>query len=310
MRSRLGEPDAPLRCALQPFRLDLSTVSRHVRALEDGGYVGPRRGPERPACLAAGPHRRRPRSAGARRSRRRRGDRSAPRSTNWSDAGPHDPHPPADPARGGPRILAQSTSRRTDERHRRSRPTSHEPTTARRTCHRQILVVMSGLMLGMLLAALDQTIVVDGAAHHRRRARRARAPVVGRDRVPADRDRVDAAVREDLRPLRAPAGVPVRDLVFLIGSVLAGLSQNMGAADRLPGRPGSRRRRPHGPGLRDHRRRHPAARARSLPGLLRRRLGSGQRRRAAAGRLLRRPSRAGAGSSTSTCRSGSSRWSS
>jgi hypothetical protein len=31
--------------------------------------------------------------------------------------------------------------------------------------HRQILVIMSGLMLGMFLAALDQTIVSTG--HHR-----------------------------------------------------------------------------------------------------------------------------------------------
>ena len=34
--------------------------------------------------------------------------------------------------------------------------------------HRQTLVIMSGLLLGMLLAALDQTIVVDGAADDRR----------------------------------------------------------------------------------------------------------------------------------------------
>ena len=41
------------------------------------------------------------------------------------------------------------------------------------------------VLLGMLLAALDQTIVVHGAAHHRRRPRRRGAPVVGGDRLPA-----------------------------------------------------------------------------------------------------------------------------
>ena len=34
--------------------------------------------------------------------------------------------------------------------------------------HRQILIIMSGLMLGMFLATLDQTIVEHRAADHRR----------------------------------------------------------------------------------------------------------------------------------------------
>ena len=38
--------------------------------------------------------------------------------------------------------------------------------------HRQILTILSGLMLGMFLAALDQTIVSHRDPHHRRRPQR------------------------------------------------------------------------------------------------------------------------------------------
>jgi len=38
-------------------------------------------------------------------------------------------------------------------------PTSASPAGQAAFTHRQILVIMSGLMLGMFLAALDQTIV-------------------------------------------------------------------------------------------------------------------------------------------------------
>jgi hypothetical protein len=38
-------------------------------------------------------------------------------------------------------------------------PTAHSRTPQLSYTHRQILVIMSGLMLGMFLAALDQTIV-------------------------------------------------------------------------------------------------------------------------------------------------------
>ena len=77
-------------------------------------------------------------------------------------------------------------------------------------------------------------------------------------------------------------------VLFLVGSALCGLSQNMTRADRVPRAAGPRRRRAD----RDHdgggRRHRPAARARPLPGLLRRRLRRLDGDRPAARRLLRR----------------------
>ena len=77
--------------------------------------------------------------------------------------------------------------------------------------HRQIMVVLSGLMTGTLLASLDQTIVSTALPDHRRRARRHRPPLVGRHRLPAGVDGLDPALREDQRHLRPPAGLHVRD---------------------------------------------------------------------------------------------------
>ncbi len=57
------------------------------------------------------------------------------------------------------------------------------------------------------------------------------------------------------------------------------------------GRPGPRRRRPDRPGPGDHRRHHPAARARQVPGHVRRRVRRLQRRRPAARRVLHRRTR-------------------
>ena len=91
---------------------------------------------------------------------------------------------------------------------------------------RQILTVLGALMISMLLAALDQTIV--GTA----------LPTIvvsctvssttpGWSRPPADGDRLDAGGRiSDLygRKIVFQAAI----VIFLIASVLAGLSQNMG----------------------------------------------------------------------------------
>ena len=52
---------------------------------------------------------------------------------------------------------------------------------------------------------------LDGAADHRRRARRARPSVLGRHGVPADRDGFGAALRQARRPLRAQDRPPGRD---------------------------------------------------------------------------------------------------
>ena len=71
------------------------------------------------------------------------------------------------------------------------------------------------------------------------RLARPRALLLGGHGVPADRDRVDPAVRAHQRSLRPQdRGLPDREIViFLIASVLAGLSQNMGRfiAPRLAG---------------------------------------------------------------------------
>ena len=89
--------------------------------------------------------------------------------------------------------------------------------------HRQILVVFSGLMAGMLLAALDQTIVST-----------ALPTIVGElggldhlswvvTVVPAHLDRQHAALREDQRHLRPQAACSrPPSSIFLVGSVLAG----------------------------------------------------------------------------------------
>jgi hypothetical protein len=78
----------------------------------------------------------------------------------------------------------------------------------------------------MFLAALDQTIVA--TALPTIGSRRARPPVVGGHRLPADLDRVDAAVRQDQRPVRPQDHGPAAIVIFLAGSVMSGLSQTMG----------------------------------------------------------------------------------
>ena len=126
---------------------------------------------------------------------------------------------------------------------------------------------------------------VDRAADDRRRARRARAPVVGGDRVPAGGHGGDAAVREARRPLRPQdraAGradpVPRR-----LGAVRARAGDDR--ADRVPGHPGARRRRADGERAGGDRRRRAAERARALHGAVRRGVRRVERRRAADRRL-------------------------
>ena len=149
------------------------------------------------------------------------------------------------------------------------------------------------------------------AAHHRQRSRRPQSSVLGGHRLPAGHDGLDAAVGQARRPVRPQGPVPGRDrhLPDRLGAVRAGPHHDR--ADRVPGAAGPGRRRPDGAGPGDRGRRRARPRAGQVPGRLRGGLRRGQRGRAAAGRLLRRQRSAGAGFSTSTCRSGSSRsWSS
>ena len=129
---------------------------------------------------------------------------------------------------------------------------------------------------------------LDRAADHRRRARRARPSVLGRHGVPADRDGFRAALRQARRSLRAQDRPPGRDrdLPRRLGT-LRPLAEH-GPADRLSRRAGARRRRADRGHAGRRRRHHPAARARQVPGLLRRGVRAGDDHRPAARRLLRR----------------------
>ena len=126
------------------------------------------------------------------------------------------------------------------------------------------------------------------AADDRRRARRDRAPLVGRHGVPARVDDRRAAVREARRPLR-PQDRPAdgdRDLPRRLGALRAGAGH--GPADRLSCDPGDRRRRPDRDDHGRRRRHRAAARARQVPGAVRCRLRRLDGDRPAARRLLRR----------------------
>ena len=87
-------------------------------------------------------------------------------------------------------------------------------------------------------------------------------------------------------------------VIFVIGSVLSGLRIVDGPAHRVPRAAGRRCRRAHGDRAGDHRRRRQPARARSLPGLLRRSVRLGERDRPARRWLHHRSISRGAGSSS------------
>ena len=85
------------------------------------------------------------------------------------------------------------------------------PSHADELTHRQILTILSGLMMGMFLAALDQTIVATVDPHHRRRPARASHAGLGHHGLPDHLDDLDAALRQAVRHLRPQAVLPVRD---------------------------------------------------------------------------------------------------
>ena len=175
---------------------------------------------------------------------------------------------------------------------------------------RETLIVVAGLMVGLSLSALDGTIVATAL------------PTIVGDL--GGLEQLSWVVTSYL--LASTAATPlfgklsdlygrrrlfqVAIVIFIVGSMLAGVSQDHAPADPDPRAAGHRRRRRHGDVLLDHRRRHPGPRARAVHGLLHRDVRRGQRRRAVARRVLRRRRWTGGGSSTSTSRSGSSPWSS
>ena len=127
------------------------------------------------------------------------------------------------------------------------------------------------------------------AADRRRRPRRSRPPVLGRHKLSAGVDHRHRDRRQARRPVRPQGGLPG------VGGVLP---RRLGAvrperidddAGRIPGAAGHRRRRDHGDGHGRHRRGHPAARTRPLPGRARCGVRRHHRDRSAARRVLHRP---------------------
>ncbi len=154
---------------------------------------------------------------------------------------------------------------------------------------RRVLIIIGALMIGMFLAALDQTIVstalptivadLHGASHL--------AWVIVAYLLAAT---VSTPLWGKLGDQYGRKGFFQASIViFLCGSALSGLSQHDDRADRLPGRSGTRRRRSDGRRAGDRRRHRLAARARPLPGAVRRGLRGREHHRPAARRRLRRP---------------------
>ena len=154
---------------------------------------------------------------------------------------------------------------------------------------RRMNLVFVTILLGMLLAALDQTIVSTALPTIVGRPRRRRAPVLGGLVVPARRHHRHGARRQVRRPVRAQARLPGSAAMFVVASALCGLAQTMTWLVALARGPGLRRRRPDGHRDGADRRRHPAARARQVPGRARRGLRGHDGARPAARRPVHRP---------------------
>ena len=188
--------------------------------------------------------------------------------------------------------------RRDPERHERMTATAIRPADSPSDgalSHRQILTILSGLVLGMFLAALDQTIVSTAIK------------TIGNDLHDLQAQAWVTTAFLITSTIAAPLFGKLSDIygrkrlfMFAIVIFVAGLrAVRPGHLDvragRLPRLPGHRRGRHHAAGAGRHRRHHPAPRARPLPGLhdggLRQRLGARAGARRPAGRDERLPRR-------------------
>ena len=169
-----------------------------------------------------------------------------------------------------------------------NRPLTAEAHAAPPLTPPQIRLIMIGVVLAMLLGALDQTIVATAL------------PTIGRelDDVQSLSWVVTAYLLSStaVTPLYGKLSdihgrrlmLLIAIAIFLVGSVACAVSAQHLRPDRRPRLPGPRRRRPDLARPDDRRRRRAAARARPLPGVFRRDLRHLVDRRAGARRLLRR----------------------
>ena len=162
----------------------------------------------------------------------------------------------------------------------------------------RILAIYSGLMVALLLAALDQTIVATALPRVVSELGGITPVLVGLHRLHARLDGDGAAVREARRRRTgASRSSSSRSRSSSSARRSAALAQNMVAARRLPRHPGRRRRRALPAHAGDGRDDRAAARPRPLPGADRLGLRGRLDRRAADRRASSSTTRAGAGSS-------------
>ena len=242
--------------------------------------------PRRSSCSGAGTGGRRPERAGRASCRTRPGGRAADRAARstgiWRSRPPHaaGAAPGPGPAGAEGQEVSEVVERRRARRHS-ARPVSRSPTagcwwSSGRSCS------------GMFLAALDQTVVSTAL------------PTIVGDLHGASHLTWVVTAYLLTSTVSTPLWGKLGDqygrkvffqaaiVIFLVGSVLSGLSQLDGRAHRLPGTPGAGRRRTDGRGP-DHRgRRGVAPRARPLHGAVHGHVRGDHRHRAADRRAVRR----------------------
>ncbi len=165
------------------------------------------------------------------------------------------------------------TSTRSAER-RSARAAAAAPGADGVFTHRQILTILAGLMLGMFLAALDQTVVSTAIR------------TIADDLQGYDLQAWATTAFLITSTISTPLYGKLSDIygrrpfylfaiaVFVIGSALCGIADVDVRARRVAGGAGHRRRRADVPGAGHHRRPRAAAGARQVPGLLHGRVGT------------------------------------